>query len=67
MGETHALHNQRFAAAKKGQKVIKALMGSFIGSILVVSSAIAPSIQNGIESTKTSKRNFLGDLSWDML
>ena len=33
-------------------------MGSFIGSISVVSDAIMPGIQKGMESTKTSRKNF---------
>ena len=35
---------------------------SFIGSILVKSPAIAPSMQKGIESKKTNKKNLRGDL-----
>jgi hypothetical protein len=49
-------------AANIGQKVMSELMGSFIGRNLVRSLAIVPSIKNGIERTKTNKKNFSGDL-----
>ncbi|MEJ7740709.1 MAG: hypothetical protein WKF97_25105 [Chitinophagaceae bacterium] len=55
----------RTIAAKSGQKVINELMGSFIGRILVRSSATAPSIQNGIERAKTKRKNFSGDFFAD--
>ncbi len=52
----------RIDAAIKGQKVISALIGSFIGNILVKSFAIAPRIKNGMERIKTNKKNFNDDL-----
>ena len=51
----------RIAAANKGQKVVNALMGSFIGSILVKSLVTAPSIQKGIDSNKTNRKNLIGE------
>lgn len=42
-------------------------MGSLMGKILVVSGANAPSIQNGIDNANSSKKNFSGDLSVEVL
>lgn len=55
------------AAAMSGQKVINALMGRPMGNSFVVSGPIKPSIQNGMESAKTNKKNLVGFVYEDLI